>query len=301
MNLRQLEHLLAVAETGSFSRAAEQLRLTQSALSRSIQVLEDDLGARLIDRTGKRNELTPLGEAVAARARRMVFDAAELRRSAELLKQGNFGAIRVGLGSGPGAMLTTPFLVHIAQQHPGVRVNITRGAIELQLVQLRQRTLDALVIDVRSIAPAPDLSIEHLAELRAGFVCRSGHPLMARAALAVSFGDLLRYPLASTPLSDEVARIMVRHFGPRADPQQAVSLRCEDVTSLIETVKASDAIFLGVIAAARAEIAAGELAELITTPPFLSGARFAFVTLAGRTEAPSMGIFRQFVAERLRD
>lgn len=301
MNLRQLEHLLAVAETGSFSRAAEQLHLTQSALSRSVQMLEDDLGARLIDRMGKRNELTPLGQAVAARARRMVFEAAELRRSAELLKQGNVGAIRVGLGSGPGAMLMTPFLVHMAQQHPGVRVNITRGSIELQLVQLRQRALDALVIDIRSMAPAPDLSIEHLGEMRAGFVCRSGHPLLARPELAVSFSDLLRYPLASTPLSDEVAHIMVRHFGPRADPQQAVSLRCEDVTSLIETVKASDAVFLGVIAAARAEIAAGQLAELTTTPPLLTGARFAFVTLTGRTEAPSMGIFRQFVAERLRD
>lgn len=301
MNLRQLEHLLALADTGSFSRAAEQLHLTQSALSRSIQSFEDELGARLIDRTGKRNELTPLGNTVAARARRIVLEAAELRRSADLLKQGNVGAIRVGLGSGPGAMLMTPFLVHMAQQHPGVRVNITRGSIELQLIQLRQRVLDALVIDIRSMAPAPDLSIEHLGEMRAGFVCRRDHPLRARPAQAVRFDDLLRYPLASTPLSDEVAHILVRHFGPQADPQQAISLRCEDVTSLIETVKASDAIFLGVIAAARAEIAAGQLAELTTTPPLLTGARFAFVTLTGRTEAPSMGIFRQFVAERLRD
>ncbi|UUZ77883.1 LysR family transcriptional regulator [Polaromonas sp. P1(28)-13] len=301
MNLRHLEHLLAVAETGSFSRAAEQQHLTQSALSRSIQTLEDDLGARLIDRSGKRNELTPLGQAVAVRARRMVFEAAELRRSAELLKQGDLGAIRIGLGSGPGAMLMTPFLVHMAQHHPGVQVSVSPGATELQLIQLRQRTLDALVIDMRRIAPAPDLVIEALRELRGGFVCRRGHPLLAKARQAVSFNELLRYPLASTPLSDEVARIMVDRFGPQADPAQCVSLRCEDVTSLLETVKASDAIFLGVIAAARADIAAGELAELVTAPPLASGARFAFVTLAGRTEAPSMGLFRQFVTERLRD
>ena len=72
-------------------------------------------------------------------------------------------------------------------------------------------------------------------------------------------------------------------------------------TSLIETVKASDAIFQGILAAARAGIEAGQLAELLTEPPMTSGARFAFVTLAGRTEAPPMGLFRQFVAERLRD
>ena len=50
MNLRQLAHLTALAEQGSFSRAAECLHLTQSALSRSLQTLEDELGARLIDR-----------------------------------------------------------------------------------------------------------------------------------------------------------------------------------------------------------------------------------------------------------
>ncbi|MGJ7542402.1 LysR family transcriptional regulator [Variovorax sp. LT1R16] len=300
MNLQHLAHLLAVAETGSFSRAAEQQHLTQSALSRSIQTLEGDLGARLIDRTGKRNELTPLGQAVAVRARRMVFEAAELRRSAELLKQGDLGAIRIGLGSGPGAMLMTPFLRHMARHHPGVQVSVSPGAAELQLMQLRQRTLDALVIDVRRIAPAPDLAIENLVELRSGFVCRSGHPLLQTGG-PVSFDDMLRYPLASIPLSAEVAHMLVNCFGPRADPQQAVSLRCDDIASLIATVQASDAIYLGILAAARAGIEAGQLAELATEPPLVIGARCAFVTLAGRTEAPSMGLFRQFVAERLRD
>ena len=60
MNIKHLEHLLALADTGSFSRAAEKLFITQSALSRSIQSLEDDLGGKVLDRIGKRNELTPL-------------------------------------------------------------------------------------------------------------------------------------------------------------------------------------------------------------------------------------------------
>ena len=133
VNLKQLEHLLALADSGSFSRAATQMHLTQSALSRSIQSLEDELGGRLIDRIGKRNELTPLGLTVVARARRMVLDAADLRRSADLLQQGNLGAIRVGLGSGPGALLMTPLLQHMARHHPGVKVAVSRGSTELQL------------------------------------------------------------------------------------------------------------------------------------------------------------------------
>ena len=300
MNLRHLEHLLALAESGSFSRAAQAQHITQSALSRSIQTLEDDLGARLIDRAGKRNELTPLGLAVAARAQRMLLDAAELRRSAELFKQGDIGAIRIGLGSGPSAMLTTPFLQHMAQHHPGVEVSISPGATELQLMQLRQRAFDALVVEMRRIAPAPDLCIEPLSEMRAGFVCRAGHPLL-QSGEPVPFDALLAYPLASTPLASEVAHLLVNQFGPRADPQQAVTLRCDDITSLVDTVKASDAIYLGILGAARAGIDTGQLVELPTRPAPRLHAHFAFVTLVGRTEAPAMAIFRRFVLEQLRD
>lgn len=302
MNLRQLEHLLAVADTASFSRAAERLHITQPALSRSIQMLEEDLGARLIDRMGKRNELTPLGEAVAARARHLVDEAEELRRSVAWLRQGSGGSIRVGLGSGPGAMLMAPFLVHVAQRHPEVCVSITRGSIQLQLQQLRQRQLDALVIDMRSVVPAADLLIEEVAAMRGGFICRAGHPLLAQArGGGVPFEVLARYPLASTPLADEVAQILVQHYGPAADPQQAVRLRCEEIDSLIDTVRQSDAVFFGVVAAARQGIEAGALAELAVVPRLDIRAHFAIVTLTGRTESPSMGLFRRFVAERLRD
>ena len=299
MNLRQLAHLTALAEEGSFSRAAERLYLTQSALSRSLQGLEDELGARLIDRAGKRSTLTPLGEAVLARARRITLEAAEIRRSAELLRQGEAGTIRVGLGSGPGALLMTPLLAHVAPLYPEVRVAIARGSTELQVQQLRQRELDALVIDARRIAPAPDLVIEPLTELRAAFISRAGHPLATRAA--VPFDELLRYPVATTPLSDEVARLLVDRYGPRADPLRMAALVCEDVGSLLDAVAQTDAVFLGVSAAARAGIADGRFAELRLSPALAAGARFAYVTLAGRTEAPVMQVLRRFVAERLRD
>ena len=299
MNLRQLAHLTALAEQGSFSRAAERLHLTQSALSRSLQTLEDELGARLIDRAGKRSTLTPLGEAVLARARRITLEAAEIQRSAELLRQGEAGTIRVGLGSGPGALLMTPLLTHVAAHYPQVRVAIARGSTELQVAQLRQRELDALVIDARRIAYASDLVIEPLTELRGGFVCRAGHPLAQQPQ--VRFAQLLAYPVATTPLSDEVARILVAHYGPGADPARLAALVCEDVGSLLDAVAETDAVFLGVVAAARAGIEAGTLAELRMAPPLTAGARFAYVRLAGRTEAPVMQVLRRFVAERLRD
>ncbi len=301
MNLKQLEHLLAVAETGSFSRAAERLHITQPALSRSIRMLEEDLDARLIDRMGRRNELTPLGEIVAERAKQLIFEAEELRRSVALMKGGSSGSIRIGLGSGPGAMLMTPLMIHVAHSHPDVQLTVARGAIELQLRQLRERSLDALVVDTRSIVPADDLVIHEAVEMRGGFVCRSDHPLISKASSGVSFEEVLRYPLASTHLADEVARMLMHRFGPRAYPSHAVRLCCEEIGSLIETVRNSDAIFFGIVAAARTGIVSGDLVELSTDPPVSISARFGIVTLFGRTESPSMKMFRRFVAGWLHD
>ena len=298
MNIKHLEHLLALADTGSFSRAAEKLFITQSALSRSIQSLEEELGGKVLDRIGKRNELTPLGQDVVTRARHIVRDAAELRHSAKLLQEGGRGAISVGLGSGPAALLMVPLMSAAAAQ-PGMRVAVIQGPVELQILQLRSRLLDAMVVDMRRVIPAADLHIESLVELRAGFVVRKGHPLSGKKA--VGFADVLRFPIASTPLSNEVARLMVDQYGLQANPAEMVSLRCDDINSLVHTVAQTDAIFLGVLATAQAGLADGSLVELAVRPRLLANARFAYVTLAGRTEAPVMAYFRAFVREHLRD
>jgi DNA-binding transcriptional LysR family regulator len=153
----------------------------------------------LLDRIGKRNELTPLGLDVVPRARHIVRDAAELRHNARLLQGEGSVSISVGLGSGPAALLMVPLLCATARQQ-GMRVSVTQGSVELQVVQLRNRQLDAMVVDMRRVIPAADLNIESLAELKAGFVARAQHPLAGKKMVALS--DVLRYPIASTPLSD---------------------------------------------------------------------------------------------------
>jgi DNA-binding transcriptional LysR family regulator len=301
MNLRHLEHWLALADTGSFSRAAEKLHITQSALSRSIQALEEDLGGPLVDRVGKKNELTPLGRSVLERARRIVGEAQELKEGAALLQQGGLGSLRVGLGSGPGAMLMTPWLVFMARHHPTVQVTVSRGSTELQLTQLRERQLDALVVDVRRVEAAPDLKMAHVVEMRAGFVCRQGHPLLSLYPEGAPFDALLAYPIASIPLSQEVARLLVDHYGPQANPAQMTTLQCEDIASLLDMVGQTDAIYLGIVGAAREGMARGSLAELPMRTPFKGQARLGLITLAGRTELPVMSVFRDFVQKHMTD
>jgi DNA-binding transcriptional LysR family regulator len=243
-------------------------------------------------------EQTPLGLDVVARARHIVRDTAELRHSAKLLQEGGGGAIRVGLGSGPAALLMTSLMFEAAKT-PQMRVAVTQGPVELQIQRLRSRQLDAMVVDMHRVIPAADLNIESLVELKAGFMVRAQHPLAGQKTVTLT--DVLRYPVASTPLSDEVARLMVAQYGPQANPADMVALCCDDLASLINATVKTDAIYLGVMAATRGGLWEGKLVELQLKPKFLATARFAFVTLAGRTEAPVMTYFRRFVHEHLCD
>lgn len=293
MTLVQLRHLMALAESGSFSRAATACHLTQPALSRSIRALESELGMALFDRIGKRAELTPVGRDTLERARALVFDAREIKERTQAIAHGRAGKLRVGMGSGPGAMLMTPLLTQVAVSRPEWRVEVARGATELLVQRLQARTLDALVVDVRSLEPAADLEVTQVFDMRGAFMVRPGHPLARRRR--VPFGDLRGFPIASIPLSAEVARMLTERYGPQAHPDIAVTIRCEEIASLVDVTLASDAVLLAIRASAP------RLVELPMDPPMAISARLGLVTLARRTQPETLGVVRDLMARLLRD
>jgi DNA-binding transcriptional LysR family regulator len=178
MTLVQLRHFVVLAELGAFVHASKALYLTQPALTRSIQALEDELGGRLFDRLGRRIALTAFGHEVLQRARRLVADADALKQTGKGLHAGLIGSLRVGLSSGPGALLATPLMLHMAEHHPRLHLQISRGNTGVLIDALREQLLDAAVVDVRSVRPAADLQIAQTFELAAGFLVRPDHPLV---------------------------------------------------------------------------------------------------------------------------
>ena len=293
MTLVQLKHLIELAQTGSFSLSALKLHLTQPALSRSIKSLEDELGQALFDRIGRKNELTAFGLEIVKRARVLVDEAQELRQTSQQLQKGEIGQLRIGLGSGPGAMLTTPLMMLMATQHPKAHIDISRGSTTLLVQALRERLLDALVIDIRSLQPSADLKIEDIHEMTGTFMCRAGHPLTQKRKL--TFTMLRDFPVASTPLSDEVARILVERYGPQAHPDKLVNLRSEEISSLIDVARKSDAVVLAIRAAAP------DLVELNLTPALNAKARFGLVTLTSRSEPLLLSKVRTLMNTILKD
>ncbi len=293
MTLVQLKHFIELASNGSFSQSADRLHLTQPALSRSIKALEDELGQALFDRIGRRNELTAFGAHVLQRARVLVDEADELRRTSKLLQNGEIGQFRIGMGSGPGAMLMTPLLMIMAHEHPQAHIDISRGSTALLVQALRDRLLDALILDIRSLQPSADLKVEAMQEMTGAFLCRADHPLAHKRQ--VSMAQLREYPIASTPLSDEVARVLMERYGTQAHPDQLVNLRCEEISSLLDVARTSNAIVLTIRAAAP------DLVELPLTPALNAKARFGLVTIASRTQSPFLGKVRALMAEVMKD
>jgi DNA-binding transcriptional LysR family regulator len=284
MTLVQLRHFLELANTGSFSKSAVKLHVSQPALSRSIQTIEDEFGHQLFDRVGRKSELTAFGQYIYVQARELVDRANNLKQSGQQLLSGQTGKVRIGLGSGPGALLMTPLLAHMATEYPQGHLEISRGSTLLLVQALRDRHLDALVLDIRSLNPSSDLLVETLCEMPGAFMCRKGHPLSK--ARQVTLARVKEFPVASTPLSDEVARILVDRYGPDAHPDVLVNLRCEEISSLLDVVRSTDAIMVAV------RSLAPELVVLKMSPELNATARFGWVSLRSRSESPLCGYLR---------
>ncbi|MBC3839470.1 LysR family transcriptional regulator [Streptacidiphilus sp. 4-A2] len=122
MELRHLEHFLAVAETGSFTRAAARVHVVQSALSVSVRSLEADLGAKLFDRSTRRVELTEAGAALVTEARTTLAAARAARDAVAAVSDGTRGTVRIGIMQALPAIDLAALLTRFHAERPRVRI-----------------------------------------------------------------------------------------------------------------------------------------------------------------------------------
>jgi DNA-binding transcriptional LysR family regulator len=120
MELRHLRSFLAVAETLHFRRAAEQIGLTQPALSQHIASLEGELGAELFDRTRRRVEMTEAGRLLADRTRRILGELSDAFEEARQLGKGARHRLRLGSTDYINLPLVGPLMQELAARHPGI-------------------------------------------------------------------------------------------------------------------------------------------------------------------------------------
>jgi LysR family transcriptional regulator, hydrogen peroxide-inducible genes activator len=146
MELQQLRYFCAIAETGNFSRAAQQTHVSQPSLSQQIRKLEDELGARLFDRLGRSVRLTELGRAFLPRARAVLREVESARSDVVERKASISGPVGVGVIPTIAPYFLPPVLAAFSRKFPQAQVTVVEEITPLLLEKLRAGSMDVAIV-----------------------------------------------------------------------------------------------------------------------------------------------------------
>ncbi len=286
MDPRQLRAFLHIVETGSFSAAADRLHLTQPALSRQIRLLEEDLGERLLRRTGRGAEPTDAGLLLAERARGILDDMTATRQALAARRGQLSGRVCFGLPPSVGVRLTGPVVAGFHQRHPLVGLTIVEELSGVVQDGLLSGAVDLGLLYAGTVSPA--LTSEPLLEESLALIGAPGR--MPAVADGPAWGpDALPLPVhgvTGLPLI-----LPGRRHGLRAILEQAafrhgvaldVSLEADSLRVLSELAVMGLGLLIHAPSAFPAQLAAGTLvARPLGTPPLVRS-----IVLAWSRDAP---------------
>jgi DNA-binding transcriptional LysR family regulator len=202
MELRQLEHLVAVVDVGSIGKAAQRLGLTQPALTQSLRRLERGLDLALLERGPRGVAPTEAGRTLAARARVIVLEARRAQAEMDAVSERVRGRLAIGCGPSLAAALVPAAVAQLLARYPRLAVTIREGTLDILLPELEQGVLD-LAVGTR---PEPfaqrGMEADTLMRDRMVIAARSRHPLVRRRAPALR--DTLDFPWILPAVGDVV-------------------------------------------------------------------------------------------------
>lgn len=229
MDLTSLAVFVAVAEHGGFSAAAEQLHLTQPAVSKRIAQLEDELGTRLLDRLGRSVLPTEAGVLLLERARRLLNEAADTRRAIAALNDGIGGTLRIATSHHIGLHYLPPLLRRYSQQFPQVELDIAFVDSEQAYARVLAGQAELAITTLAAHTPAP-LQATQLWDDPLCFLAAPDHPLAQRKR--VSLNDLAAHPAVLPDPGTFTHKLIAGLFA-----DNGLSLQVRLRTNYLETIK----------------------------------------------------------------
>jgi DNA-binding transcriptional LysR family regulator len=241
INLNQFNHLVALAQECHFAQAAARVHLSQPAFSRSIQAAERQVGLRLFERQPGTVRLTPAGEFVIEKARRLLFDARCLERDIDLYRESGLGDTAFGLGPFPAATVLSELLTHIRKEHPRVGVQVEINNWQQLLESLIREDIEFFVAATAEIAKRPTLQIEPLMRQQVNLYVRQKHPLKG---VSPSLAEVFKHGLAATKLTPAVRNFLSKMLGLDSEAQLPLALQCDDIDMLHHTALTTDTVIV---------------------------------------------------------
>lgn len=234
MDTALLESLIAVAEVGTITDAARRVHVSQSALSRRLQMLESELGAELFVRGRHGAELTAVGQQALAHARSIVARCDEMVDDIADHLGLRQGTVRVGGGATVTSFLLPPAIASFQADHPGIRffvkeagshevaLDVASGGIELGVVTLPIAT--------------PEVGVRELVVDQIVLVARRGHPLTGRT---VTPAELKRHGFIAFEPGSAIRQIIDARLA-RAGVEVEVAMELRSIPSILRMVATTD-------------------------------------------------------------
>lgn len=274
IDLVKLEQLLAIARTGNFTRAAEELGITQPGLSRNIALLEDRFEFKIFDRGRGGASLTPLGAQMVEEAEALVRQATVLEHNLQLYGRGEGGQISFGMGPQIAGLLLPGLGAHMLAARPRLRMNCSLMTADLLLPELLDGGIEMILCASNHIPPSSEIVVETLGMIRLGILARSGHPIANKAFSTMD--DLEAYPLAI-----ESAQL------PKTFPTKNGGISCENSQILRDIALASDTLWFSFPRMVARDLAAGRLVEIDVIDLSPRNVEVGVVRLARRRRSPA--------------
>jgi DNA-binding transcriptional LysR family regulator len=236
MELRDIEYFAVVAEHGNVTRAAEALDLSPPALSKSLRRLEKSVGAKLVKRTPKGVELTPVGLALAAQVHRIRLTLDDVRREAADLSKGRAGNLRIGASPFHSEELPDAYAV-LLKEAPNVTLSITVSDNDVMVPALQNGELD-LILNYLADAPYAGCVKERLYEDEIVVCAAAGHPLTRQKVVTIE--QIARERWAVSTVQMLPWHWWSRAFQDRGLPAPRVTVETRSLPLRIQSVASSN-------------------------------------------------------------
>ena len=232
MELRQLEHFVAAAEAGHFTRAAGRCHISQSALSTSIRSLERELGVPLFARTTRKVELTEAGRVLLDEARGTLAAATSARNAVLAMRGLLRGSLTVGGIPTPGQLDQAALLARFRDRYPAVHIRYVRDTSMALIPEVESSRLDVAFVSLPRQLPQQLRAIP-LTTQPLMLVCRPDHPLAGRER--VTLGSLAGQEFVGAPKGSMSYEAVDRVFA-RAGQERRVPFEVNDILAILDFV-----------------------------------------------------------------
>ncbi|RZF27457.1 LysR family transcriptional regulator [Paraburkholderia sp. UYCP14C] len=267
LRLRHLQLMVALSETESLRRAADDLAMTQPAATKALQELEDTLGVSLFVRHARGMEPTIFGEAVMRYARVVFEDLDELREELAGIEAGDIGKVRIGAVMAPSPELLTHTIVKLKEAHPRLQMAVTIDTSDVLVQSLQQDQLDIVIGRIPDGFPALDLSFETLAEEALSIVVRPDHPAVLagkQANTRPKLADLARYPWIIQPHPSPMRQVIDQTFRESRVAPPVSTVETSSILTTLSLLRDSDMLAVLPSSVAQYYVALDAIAAIAT-------------------------------------